>query len=338
MDMSNRADHLYHFPLYSCHRFFACFLKYAKKHALEVSQKYGGFWLYYYLDMIWCNIRYGAMDSRDYLLFEFYKKSAKERNSYLTKRRYFRLIRTFNNEVFSRMLDKDYVNKEYADFVHRHWVKVSEQTTDEEICDFISKHERVIVKPLSSEQGHGIFKVSYSDTSKVSDFLKSRKGDYLLEEVLENHPLLEKINSSSLNTVRVYTLIDRWGKVHVLSSFLRVGCGGVDVDNWGSGGVGYHIDNHFGIIDDYGRDKKGNLYLSHPSSGVLMVGFQIPNYPDLLDFAKSVALKQPLARFCGLDIAVLPKGFALVEINFPGGHDFLQAFGIGFYDVIKRIY
>ena len=69
-----------------------------------------------------------------------------------------------------------------------------------------------------------------------------------------------------------------------------------------------------------------------------MIGFQIPNYLEMIDFVKSVASKQPWARFCGLDIAVLPKGFALVEINFPGGHDFLQAFGRGFYDVFKQLY
>lgn len=336
--MNNRAEHLYHFPLYSCHRFFVYFLRYAKKHAIEISQKYGGSWLCYWLDMIWCNARYGAMDSRDYLLFEFYKKSARERNSYLTKRRYFRLIRTFDYGVFSQMLAKDFVNKEYAEFVHRNWMKVTAQTSEEEIIEFISKNKNVIIKPLNSEQGHGIFTITYSDIFKINDFVVNRKGEYLIEERLENHPALAKINSSSLNTIRAYTLIDKWGKIHILACYLRVGLEGTDVDNWGSGGVGYHINERLGVIDCYGRDKKGNPYLNHPSSGELMIGFQIPNYLEMIDFVKSVASKQPLARFCGLDIAVLPKGFALVEINFPGGHDFLQAFGRGFYDVFKQLY
>lgn len=41
--------------------------------------------------------------------------------------------------------------------------------------------------------------------------------------------------------------------------------------------------------------------------------------------------------FCsiGWNIAITPNGYELVEVNCPGGHDFLQAFGKPFGDVMR---
>ena len=329
-----RAEILYNYPLWDIKRFFCGFLKYAKIHAKEISLKYGGNWRYYFIDMIWCNFRYGAMDSRDYLLFEFYKKSSRERNSYFTKRRYFRLIRTFDFDIFSKMLDKDYVNEHYSEFIKRKWIKVDDHTSEDEIKNFFNNTSDVIVKPLSSEQGRGIYKIKQGDSVKIEDFIKTHRGRYLLEEVVVNHPDIDKICSTSLNTVRVYTFVNSKGEVIILSSMLRCGIMGSEVDNWGSGGVGYII-NKEGFIDKYGVDKKGNLYHSHPYTDIKMLGYKIPNYEELVMFVKAIIAKQSKVIFCGLDIAITPEGFELIEINFPGGHDFLQAFGVGFNKVLN---
>ena len=44
----------------------------------------------------------------------------------------------------------------------------------------------------------------------------------------------------------------------------------------------------------------------------------------------------PTARFVGWDIAITPSGYELVEMNCPGGHDFLQAFGKSYWDLLKK--
>ena len=75
-----RGEQIYNYPLYSIKRFPA-FIKYCIPVAKQIG---GGKWLSVLMDMIWCNLRYGAMDSRDYLLFEFDKKRALERNSFFT--------------------------------------------------------------------------------------------------------------------------------------------------------------------------------------------------------------------------------------------------------------
>jgi len=329
-----RADAIYNYPLYSIKR-FSSFLKFAYISANQLHIEIGGGKIYYLLDMIWCNLRYGAMDDRDYMRFKFYEKNGYARNQFFTKRRYFRLIKSFDWETFNNLINKDYVNEHYSEFINRQWIKVTDDTDDETIRRFISRVPEVIVKPLSSEQGHGIFKVNNEKVDKINSFIKTRKGIYLLEECLENHSLIQEINPSSLNTMRVYTMVDTKGDIHILNTFLRVGGNGSDVDNWGSGGVGYHV-NEEGIVDGYGIDKQFGIHLYHPSTNKKMIGFEVPNYNQLIRFCKDIIEKNTKAIFCGLDIAITPNGFALVEINFPGGHDLLQCAGKGFYPIIKK--
>ena len=55
-----------------------------KEQAKLVSDTYGNGGQFYWLcSMFWCLVRYGARPI-DYVRFEFHKKSAKERNRYLT--------------------------------------------------------------------------------------------------------------------------------------------------------------------------------------------------------------------------------------------------------------
>ena len=285
--------------------------------------------------MLWCVLRYGA-HPKDYFMFEFYKKNGWERNSYLTIMRYLRLVKLFDKEVFERLSDKVYQHQKYHDFVRRDWLVLRKGVSRNEVIEFIENHGEVIVKPVCGEQGRGIGKLRKGESKEIDELLQEAQShDYLLEEVVGNVKELERLNPFSLNTIRVYTLIDKTGNAIVLEVMLRVGRGKKSVDNWGAGGIGYHVDKETGVIDQYGMDKQSNRNMYHPGSNVLMLGFQIPRYQELLAFVGKLARVEPKARFVGWDIAVVPDRFELIEMNFPGGHDFLQAFGKGFYRVIK---
>ena len=52
-----------------------------KEQAAIVSELYGGSRFHLSMDMLWCLVRYGARPI-DYARFEFYKKSARERDKY----------------------------------------------------------------------------------------------------------------------------------------------------------------------------------------------------------------------------------------------------------------
>lgn len=300
-----------------------------------VARSYGGSTLCWKLDMAWCLLRYGARPI-DYVRFEFHKKSARERNRYLTIYRYFRMQKYFGagKEGISGKVE-EYTT--FARFIRRNWLEINVNTSPRKIEKFITKYGVVIAKPVRGEQGKGVLKIEGVETSEYKELMEQIKTTpFVLEELIVNSPEISAINPSSLNTVRAYTLIKKDGKTEILAIMLRVGKAGSHVDNWGSGGVGYNFDVETGICVDYGRDKKNNPYIYHPGSNVQMVGYKLPRFDELKKLIVEMSQSVPSARFVGWDIAITPDGFDLVEMNCPGGHDFLQAFGEPFGDVLKR--
>ena len=322
------AELIYNYPLYSIKR-FPTFLRYCKPIANKLAKQMGGGKLLavrLLADMIWCNIRYGAMDSRDYQLFEFWKKSAFERNSFFTKRRYFRLIKHFDKETFCHPNGKAYLYDKYSDYVKRDWMFAESSTDEEKIDDFIEKHGLVLIKPESSEQGKGIRTIRKEDTAEINQLKEDRKKHpFLLEEVCRNCEELNRLNSSSLNTLRVFTIVNSSGEIEIPCVCLRCGVGNTVVDNWGSGGVSYPVDIATGVIYERGVDKKGYKHIKHPGTDVIMPGLVIPRFKEACEMAIDVIRKDMKVVYAGHDIAILPDRLELIEVNFPGGHDIFQA-------------
>lgn len=306
--------------------------------AAIISESYGGCKFCWMMDMAWCIIRYGARPI-DYVRFEFHKKSGRERNRYLTIYRYFALYKKIRKEMGADNISgcKSEEYKRFNAFVKRDWMVVDSQTSKEDIVSFINKHHSVIAKPDHGEQGHGVMKISETDSRAIDELLQERSNTtFVMEECLVNAPEIAVINETSLNTIRCYTLLDKNGKPHIMELMLRVGQAGSPVDNWGSGGVGYCFDVETGVCSQYGLDKLNRPYSNHPGSGYPMIGFKLPNFQELKEYIYNLVKAAPHARYVGWDIAITPNGFDLVEMNCPGGHDFLQVFGRPWGDFIKK--
>lgn len=300
-----------------------------------VADTYGGGTFRWKLDMAWCLLRYGARPI-DYVRFEFHKKSATERNRYLTIYRYFRMQKYFGAGMHG-INGKEEEYTTFSSFIQRDWIVVTAGTHPSKIFEFVSKYGVVIAKPVRGEQGKGVLKIEGVESSEYRKLLSQMdKTPFILEELIVNCPEISAINPSSLNTIRAYTLVNKNGKTEILAIMLRVGKAGSHVDNWGSGGIGYNFDIETGICVDYGRDKKNNPYVFHPGSNVQMIGYKLPHFEKLKNLIVEMSQSVPSARFVGWDIAVTPNGFDLVEMNCPGGHDFLQAFGKPFGALLRK--
>ena len=306
-----------------------------KEQAKLVSETYGNGSFYWLCSMAWCLVRYGARPI-DYVRFEFHKKSARERNRYLTIYRYFRLQSKFganNVEVHGKIAEY----KTFACYIHRPWMVADRDTDFSSLKSFITKQGVVFAKPNNGDQGKGVMKIKDDDNTAIEELLNDcKQSSYVVEGAIEQLPEIASINPSSVNTVRAYTLINKNGETEILGIMLRVGRKGSHVDNWGSGGVGYDFDIETGICVGYGRDKQNKPYVFHPDSNVQMVGYRLPDFDRLKATIIEMSQQIPTARFVGWDIAITPSGYELVEMNCPGGHDFLQAFGKPYGDVLKK--
>lgn len=290
-----------------------------------VANSLGGGRLRILLSMLYCTLRYGARPI-DYERFEFRRKSAFERNRYMTILRYFKITKKIDRKTFAEIsANKSRELEVFSNFIHRDWMSIDNDTDSEEIIKFINTHQSLIAKPEHGEQGHGIFRIK-SDKD-IARLLNERlETPFILEEVVENADYIKEINPSSLNTIRATTFVDKNGGIHIISVILRVGSPGACVDNWGAGGIGYNFDITTGLCDRAGKDKKNRTYLFHPGSGKKMIGFELKDFSGLKDYINELARILPSAKYVGWDIAITPSGYELIEMNCPAGHDMFQSF------------
>ena len=165
-----------------------------------ISAKYGTCKLRFFIDAFWSLIRYGITPN-EYIGFSFYKLSRIERKQYYTARHSARYEKLLNDsKYYETFWHKEKTNAKFKDFMRRGWLYVPD-ATDEELNMFLASHDKVIVKPTNQSSGHGIYVYNGESISTL------RETSCLIEEFVCQHPKMAAINPTSVNTVRVYTIL-----------------------------------------------------------------------------------------------------------------------------------
>ena len=147
-----------------------------------------------------------------------------------------------------------------------------------------------------------------------------KTNDLLLEECITQHPSMS-FNNTSVNTIRVYSVLDRQGKAHILKAVLRAGVGDSVVDNFHSGGVIYPVNIEHGFIEASGvRRLDRKEVIIHPGTDIIMLGFKIPHWEQLIETVKMMAESLPQVRYIGWDMVITPEGVDMIEANDNADH------------------
>lgn len=303
----------------------------------EINKEGGGNTLVIYFDILFSALVWGAT-VEDYQAMEFYRKSWHERNQFVTAYRNFiyfykrmcdkRAVDVFNN--------KQNFNKVFSELVRRDWL-YSKDMNKEAIRKFINEHQEVVVKLTNSAEGNGIYKLLAPQTKKVNElFEKIDNGEnFMIEELIVSHPKVACLNPSSVNTIRVETVIDSKGQVHITNSLIIIGTNDCIVNNTHHGGIMCHVDWKTGVIDSFGRTPKGEKFFRHPSSGFILPGYQLPNWDGINEYVHKLAKVVPSARLIGWDIVIQDDGYEVIEGNVRPGHCTQACDGIGRWKLIK---
>jgi hypothetical protein len=146
---------------------------------------------------------------------------------------------------------------------------------------------------------------------------------YVVQSRLINHrSLVELTGSSSLQTVRVVTLIDGDGKARCLYAEWKLVVGDNVTDNFSAGRSGNLAasvalaDGSVGPAQAAASNGIGfRQFQFHPDTGAPVAGFRLPNWNLVIELALSAAkLFLPL-RTIGWDIGITPDGPVIVEGN-----------------------
>lgn len=263
-----------------------------------------------FLDIVYTGIRYKA-GYMDYYLLKMYEMNNKERSTYLVRGKNNELIEKLNKKSDIHLLNnKIETNKLLSTYLKRSWSYLG----DKNIYNFIASNTKFIAKPSDGQCGKGIEIIEtakFKNNDEIIKHLQENKLD-LVEEIIKQHKLLNKINPSSVNTIRIVSIFNQ--KVFYVGACFRIG-NKKFVDNFESGGMTAKVDVDRGIVLSPAIDKVGNVYYKHPVTKNQIEGFEIPFYKETLDLIARMAKLVPTIRYVGWDIAITDDGPVLVEAN-----------------------
>lgn len=210
------------------------------------------------------------------------------------------------------------------------WFDHSGMPADEDKMRAIVANEKeglFVKKAEDSMAGTGVTFVESADNAyeKIVSLGKKYKCDIIIQRKLTQHAEYAKFNSSSVNTLRIYSILKKDGNVKVYSSVLRMGVGNAKVDNYGSGGVSCGI-NPDGTLKKYAYNKYGERTEKHPHSEIVFEGCKLLSYDKAVELVKKAHLILPHFRSVSWDIAINEDGNpVLIEANLcRGSIDLLQ--------------
>lgn len=178
------------------------------------------------------------------------------------------------------------------------------------------EHGEVILKICRfSGGGDGIkfWNSATEDETVIRDFL-NKPSDIICQSLIKQHSELNRLNETSVNSVRIMTLMLH-GKIHVLSSVLRMGTNGSRLDNASSGGIMCGIKSN-GQLKSFARDICANTYDKHPN-GTAFESVVIPNFDECISMVTSLAKRFcSVSRMISWDLAIAEDGHPmLIEFN-----------------------
>ena len=245
----------------------------------------------------------------DYLQYKFYEKNRYGRKRFIEYQRLHKIMDIANapekNIIFdSKML----FNQRFSKFLGREWLSIKDSSYNE-FLDFLKRNKRIFVKPEIGSFGDGVAIIEYDQDREYHDvYEKLIATESIVEGIVSQTKELAEFNESSLNTLRIVTLIDKTGKSRVMFALLRVGRKGKIADNFHHEGIAAKVDLETGIVNTTGINRNFTRYTIHPDSKKPIVGFEIPKWKELLDFAIELSRQVPETRYVGWDIAINEQG------------------------------
>jgi len=261
----------------------------------------------------------------EYFQFGFYDKTKLEKNKWAGTGYMYNYQLVMNPKKERVILDD---KAEFYKYYKKHFIHRIGVVED------LKSQPELAMKLLNNESGKLVFKqsdgkcgvgVEVLETSKFNKdslmpFMVKENFD-LAEEFIIQHPLLNAMSPSAVNTVRIFTQLNSENKVVLLGSRLRISVNS-PVDNMAAGNLAAPIDETTGKIIGAAvySDITKKEETKHPVTGVEIIGFQIPFWEETLEMVKDAALMFPQNRSIGWDVVITESGPGFIE----GNHDWCK--------------
>ena len=209
-------------------------------------------------------------------------------------------------------------------------------------------HHSLAIKPMRGHHGLGfrafIWNQDHWDHDGVSfsseeliQWIDRQQGSFVIQEMVTCHPHIESLTACPVcQTVRVMTVLDATGPEILDIAAFKLTAPSNLVDNFyhgKTGNIAARIDAKTGMVTDAVSSMLpggGFKHIgSHPVSGKRLIGYQVPEWHNILSLARDAAQKFAPLRTIGWDIAITADRVLMIEGNFRYDPTFFNLFGGG---------
>ncbi|NGP76673.1 hexapeptide transferase [Balneolaceae bacterium YR4-1] len=261
----------------------------------------------------------------EYFQFRFFELSKSERAKWAGTG-YMYEYQLKMNPLYERQIldDKTLFYKKYRNyFVHR-VADIEDLESTPELVNAILNNPsgKLVLKASDGKCGSEVEVRNSAEFDREVLVKYMKQNNYgLVEEFIQQHPEINRLSSSAVNTVRIITQVIKDRNVEILGCRMRIS---VDspVDNMAAGNLAAPIDEDTGKISGpavYSDITKPEEEL-HPVTSVKIPGFQVPFWNEALDMVIRAALEHPQNRSIGWDVVITEDGPGLIE----GNHDWCK--------------
>lgn len=292
--------------------------------AKMVAKRGNRSFFYVLYDMLKCifNDNIGYME---YNFFNFLDKSKELRETYIDFNKSRKIYNMLNDKKYIETFDNKLLfNEKFYEYIGRDFIDAA-HCSDEEFERYCLGKKKIFCKPKDSCSGKGIYKgIDLDENTNIKELHQFMiDNDLFCEDCIEQHDEMNKLNSTSINTVRI-TTICKDGKAYFMYALLRMGIGEMKVDNIASGGIYTVLSKTGEIVNPCWSDKTITTYKVHPTNGFKLIGFKVPMFDKAVEMCKEAALVEQHVGYVGWDVAISKKGPILVEGNQLPGYDMPQ--------------
>lgn len=261
----------------------------------------------------------------EYFQFRFFELNTNERKSWAGTGYMYEYQLGMNPKSERHILyDKTLFYKNYEEFFVHQVADLETLKKDKKIVEKLLKNPsgKIVLKVSDGKCGKGVL---IRQTAEFTAFtliqFMEQEGYELAEEFLIQHPDLQQLSPSAVNTVRIFTQLNASNEVELLGCRLRISVNS-PVDNMAAGNMAASIDEKTGVIIGPGvySDITKTDEVIHPITGVRIKGFQVPFWKETLEMVEKSALKHPQNRSIGWDVVITENGPGLIE----GNHDWCK--------------
>ena len=249
----------------------------------------------------------------EYFQFRFFEINEEERKEWAGTGYMYEFQLKMNPMDTRHILDnKTLFYKYYGDFFVHQVADIEDLKNKPELAETILNNTsgKLVFKSIDGKCG-GEVEIRNSEDFDQQSIIKymENSGYGLVEEFIEQHPELNRLSPSAVNTVRIFTQLSNQNEVKILGCRLRISVNS-KVDNMAAGNMASTIDERTGRLNGPGvySDITKQEQEFHPVTETKIPGFQIPYWEEAVEMVKKAALLHPENRSIGWDVVITEKG------------------------------